>query len=214
MVNKQQLFEAVREYLMEHPEEVLRMLKNMFMLRVGVPLQALRWAASQATGKKAPQDIQIEAVPPGIRVGATVDLMGTSVRASAAVFVEDVRLNQRELRFEIRLADVELTLLQESDSPLAALLKSGALDLSKPGNLVAYMPKRPSMLVEAQGDRVVLDLMKHPLLKDQKIERIVNLITPFVTIGAIRTDWEHLDVVFRPFQHGFGEALQSVRDHL
>lgn len=214
MLDKQQVLEAVKDYLMRHPEEVLRVIKNAALLRVGLPLDALRWAASKARGKKAPQDVQIEAVPPGVRVGASLDLMGTKVRASAAIYVEDVRLNQHEMRFEVRLADVSMKLLEDSDSPLAALLKSGALDLSKPGNLAAYMPKRPPMLVEAKDDRVVIDLMKHPALKNQQVERILAMLSPFLTIGEIRTDWEHLDVVFKPFQHGVSQALQSVRQSL
>lgn len=214
LLDKQQAFEAVRQYLMQHPEEVVRVLKNLFLLRVGLPLDALRWVAAKATGRNAPKDVQIEAVPPGIRVGASLDLMGTKIRASAVIFIEEVRLSTEELRFEIRLADVSLNLLGESDSPLAALIKSGALDLSKPGNLVAYMPKRPAMLVEARGDRVVLDVMKHPALKNQKVEKLLALVTPFITIAEIRSDWEHLDVVFKPFQSGVGGAFQSVRDAL
>ncbi len=199
---------------MRHPEEVLRAIKNLLGLRVGVPLDALRWMASRAKGKKAPSDVQIEAVPPGVRVGATLDLMGTLVRASAIICVQDVRLNPAELRFEIRLADVSLKLLRDADTPIATLLKSGALDLSRPGNLVAYMPKRPPILVEAADDRVVIDLMKHPALANQKVERIIALITPFLTVSAIRTDYEHLDVVLRPLQQGLTSAIQSVRNQL
>lgn len=199
---------------MRHPEEVLRAIKSLMGLRVGVPLDALRWMASRAKGKKAPSDVQIEAVPPGVRVGATLDLMGTLVRASAIIYIQDVRLNPAELRFEIRLADVSLKLLQDADTPIATLLKSGALDLSRPGNLVAYMPKRPPILVEAADDRVVIDLMKHPALANQKVERIIALITPFLTVSAIRTDYEHLDVVLRPLQQGLTSAIQSVRNQL
>lgn len=214
MASKQKLLDSVRSYLMSHPEELLRIVKNAFFLRVGVPLDVLRWAASQAKGKKMPQDVQLEAVPPGVRVGATIDLMGAIVRASAVIYVEDVRLNAKEMRIEIRLDDVMMTVLEDNDSAVAALLRSGVLDLSKPGNLAAYMPKRPAMLVEAKDDRIVLDLMKHPALQDEKVERIVGMVTPFISIGQIRTDWEHLDVVFRPFQEGVAGALQAVREQL
>jgi len=30
-------------------------------------------------------------------------------------------------------------------------------------------------------------------------------------VGAIRTDWEHLDVTLRPLQHGLSEPLSAVR---
>ena len=136
------------------------------------------------------------------------------MRASAIIYIEDIRLSGEEMRIELRLADVSLKLLEDSDSAVATLLKSGALDLSKPGNLVKYMPKRPAMLVEAEDDRIVIDLMKHPALANQKVERLLALITPLITVGAVRTDWEHLDVVLRPFQHGFAKALEQVRGQL
>lgn len=214
MASKQQLFESVRQYLMSHPEEVLRVIKNALFLRVGLPLDALRWAAAQAKGKKAPKDVQIEAVPPGVRVGATVDLMGAIVRASGVLYIEDVALNAKELRFDIRLDDVSMKVLEDNDSAVAALLRSGALDLSKPGNLAAYMPKRPAMLVSAKDDRISIDLMKHPALQNEKVERLVAMITPFISIGQIRTDWEHLDVVLRPLQQGLANAIAAVREQL
>jgi hypothetical protein len=36
--------------------------------------------------------VSVEAVPPGIRASAIVDLAGTSVRAAATVFIERVHL--------------------------------------------------------------------------------------------------------------------------
>jgi hypothetical protein len=214
MVDKQELFARLREYLMSHPEEVLRVLKNALFLRVGVPLDALRWFAGQAKGKKAPKDVQIEAVPPGVRVGATVDAMGAIVRASAVVYIDDIRLNAKELRFDLRFADVAATVLEDNGSLVATLLRSGSLDLSKPGNLVKYLPKRPDVLVEAQDDRVSLDLMKLPALQNQKAERLIGMITPFISVGQVRTDWEHLDVVFRPLQDGLANAILAVRAQL
>lgn len=214
MVSKQALFDHVREYLMNHPEEALRILKNVFLLRLGVPLDALRWLAQQAKGKKAPKDVQIEAVPPGVRVGATVDLMGAIVRASAVVYVEDVRVNSKEVRFDIRIADLAMKVLEDNDSAVAALIRSGALDLTKPGNLAKYMPKRPAVLVDAKDDRISLDLMKLPAAQNQKVERLLSMITPFISVGQVRTDWEHIDVVFRPFQEGVANALNAVRGQL
>lgn len=213
MIDPRTLLGNTKDYLIQHPEELVRLGKNALALRFGLPLDALRWLAAQFGGKKAPQDLQIEAVPPGIRVGATLDLMGTVVRASAILYVEEVRLNATELRFELRLADVSLKLLKDAPTPVATLIKSGALDLSKPGNLVAYMPKRPAFLVDAKDDRIVLDLMKHPGISKKSIDKWIAVVTPFMSVGAIRTDWEHLDVTFRPLQHGWSEALGTLRKY-
>jgi len=210
------MVEACGAYLREHPDEILRALRKLAALRLGVPLAALRWLAAQAKGKRAPRDVEIDAVPPGLKFGVSIDLMGTPVRASAVVYVERVSITEHELRFELRLAGVALKLLDDkADSPIAGLLKSGALDLSKPGNLVAFMPKRPAVLVEAADDRIVLDLMKHPkLAQNGKIGRGVRILAPLLAIRAIETDDDHLDVALRAFPDGFSEAMGRLRSAL
>jgi hypothetical protein len=205
--------EAVVAYLKEHPEEFVRALKNALALRFGVPIAALRWMAGRVRGKRAPKDIEIGAVPPGVRVSATIDLMGTTVRASAVIYVQELRFVPKEtLRIGLRLSEVSLKVLDDSETPVAALLRSGALDLSKPGNLAAYMPKRPPMLVEARDDRVVLDLMKHPKIgSDPKLQRLLSVLLPLVTVSGVETDPEHLDVRFRAFPDGFAEVVSGIK---
>ena len=207
------VLEAGSKYLRDHPEELLRALRNLLALRFGVPLDALRFFAGRAGGKKGPKDLVLEAVPPGLRVGATVDLMGTPVRADATVFIERVSITPDELRFEIRLANVSLKVPDDAPAtPLAALLRSGALDLSKPGNLAAYMPKRPALLVEAKDDRVVIDLMRHPkIAKNPRTIRALALLAPLLTVAGIESDSEHLDVALRAFPDGLREAASGLR---
>jgi hypothetical protein len=207
---------AAGAYLRENPGELVRALRSAAALRVGLPIAALRWLAGQAKGKRAPKNVRLEAVPPGIRASAEVELAGTAVRASATIFVERVSLTPEEARFELRLADVKLVLLDPaSDSPVATLLKSGALDLSKPGNLAAFMPKRPALLVEAADDKIVLDLMKHPkLAQNGKLGRLLGVLTPLVTVRGIETDRDHLDVQLSAFPEGVQEALLAIRSAL
>lgn len=205
---------AVGTYLKDHPEELWRLLRNALAMRFGVPLAALRWLAVKGAGKKAPKDVHIESVPPGVRLAASLDLMGTPVRASAVVYVERVRANATELCFELRLAQVSLKVTDDnSTTPIAALLKSGALDLSKPGNLAAYMPKRPPFLIDAKDDRIVIDLMKHPkFANNQNAQRLARLLAPLVTVSGIESESEHLDVAFRPFPEGVAEVIARVRN--
>ena len=208
--------EALVAYLRQHPEELLRVLRNSLALRFGVPLAALRFIARQFGGKKAPKDLEISAVPPGVRVAATIDLMGTTVRASAIVYVERLLFDAETLRIELKLSEVSLKVLDlTQETPIAALLKSGALDLSKPGNLAAYMPRRPPMLVEAKDDRVVLDLMKHPKIgRDERLRRLLGVIMPLVTVRAVETEPEHLDVAFSAFPDGLGEVVSGIRRNI
>jgi hypothetical protein len=185
-------------------------------MRFGVPLAALRWLAVKGAGKKAPKDVELEAVPPGVRVAASLDLMGTPVRASAVVYIERVRANATELCLEIRLAQVSLKVTDPtSATPIAALLKSGALDLSKPGNLAAYIPNRPPILVDAKDDRIVIDLMRHPkFAKNEAAQRLVRVLAPLVTVSGIESEAQHLDVALRPFPDGVAEVITRVRNLL
>lgn len=205
--------QAAVRYLRRHPEELVRAARSAAALRVGVPLDALRWVAAQARGPRSPRDVVIEAAPPGLRVSATVELMGNVVRASGVVYLDRLDLGRERLLLQVRLREVTLQVLEElPDSAVVTLLKSGALDLSKPGNLAAYMPRRPAMLVEAEDDRIVLDLRKHPKLADnERARRILELLIPVLTIRNVETNDEHLDVQLSGFPEGFGEALESWR---
>jgi hypothetical protein len=112
----------------------------------------------------------------------------------------------------VRLRDVKLALVGDSESPVATLIKSGALDLSKPGNLVKFIPKRPAAVVEAEGDRVVVDLLKVPkLAKDARLRRMLGVISPVLGIRAIETDRDHLYVKLRATPAGLPEALGKLR---
>ncbi len=191
----------------------MTMARHAIGLRVAIPLDALRWfIANTPPSRKAPSDVTITAQPPAIAVGASVDLMGTKVRASASIRVDELRVHPDEVRVAVALDHVNLKLLEDSSSPVAALLKSGALDLSKPGNLVKFMPKKPDVLVEAHDNVVVIDLMKNPKLRmNQRIRRVLSTLTPVVNVAALRTDGDFLIVALRATPSGFGQAFQAAR---
>ena len=198
-----------------HPEELGRAVRSALGLRFGVPLAALRWLGQQAERSGKVEDFQIDSVPPGIRLSGNVDLMNTPLRAGAIIFVERVVFNDEELTVALRLEEVMLKLNGDSDSPIAALIKSGALDLSNPGTLVNFMPGRSPVLAEANGDRIVLDLMRDPKIGNNPlVRRAVSLLTSFVTLHGVETDTKHLDIAFRALPTGLGGAAQSVRKNI
>jgi hypothetical protein len=208
------LLQAAVDYVRKNPDEIVKAAVNAAGLRFGVPIAALRWLSSQAKlGKKAPKDIEIGSAPPALRLSASVDAMGTALRASAAIRVDEIDLASDQLRVGLRLSDVKLALLGESDTPVATLVKSGALDLSKPGNLVKFIPKRPPAIVEADGDRIVIDLMKVPAIADNpRLRRILSVVTPVLNVRAIETDRDHLYVALRATPRGFMRALEAFRE--
>jgi hypothetical protein len=200
-------------YVRKNPDEVVRAAVNAATLRFGVPLAALRFLAGQANGRKAPKDVEISASPPALRLAATVDAMGTWVRASAAIRVDEITITADAIRVGIRLNDVKLALVGESDAPIATLIKSGALDLSKPGNLIRHIPKRPAAIVEAGGDRVVIDLIKVPkIAKNARVRKLLGVITPILGIRAIETDRDHLYVALKASPAGLSRSIEAIRE--
>ena len=215
MPTPQETVDAVRSYLRVHPEELGRAVRSALGLRLGVPLAALRWLGQQAERSGKVQDFKIDSVPPGLRLSGDLDAMNTPIRASAIIFVERVVFNDEELTVALRLEEVMLKLNGESDSPVAALIKSGALDLSNPGTLVNFMPGRSPVLAEANGNRIVLDLMRDPNVgKNPLVRRAVSLLTSFVTLHGVETDTRHLDIAFRALPTGLGGAAQSIRKNI
>jgi hypothetical protein len=203
----QAALDAARGYLKSHPEEITRAVRNAFGLRVGVPLNALRWLGRQAEKSGKVEDLRIDSTPPGIKVGASLNLMGTPLRASAVIYIDRIVFNEDELTVALRLEDVDLKLNGNAETPVAALIKSGALDLSRPGTLVGFMPKREN--------RIVLDLMRDPKIgKNPLVRSAVAVLTSFVTLQNVQADESHLDISFRALPVGVRGAARSVRSHV
>ena len=202
--------QALTGYLKKHPEELLRQAKNATSMKFGLPLAALRWVIRELGGDKVPNDLELIAKNPGIFASASMELMATRLRASATVIVDSVDFRTDALLVEVRLNDIELKVLDENaGTPIAALLQSGALDLSRPGDLLSYLPKRPEIIVGTEKNRLTLDLMKHPQLSRERAKKLVTLLVPLVAVDAIRTDGEHLDVSFAALPLGAQQALEE-----
>ncbi len=217
MLSPGRVLRAARDYVRDNPSEIGRAIRSAVGLRVGVPIAAFRWLVDEMLDdeKKADMEVEIEARPPGIWMSANLDLDDTRVRASATVCIDQIRLSIHEMRIEVRLEDINMTVLSEKKTQLAALIRSGALDVSQPGALVAELPDMPDVIADAQGNRIVLDLMRLPQLRDNKqVRQIVGALSSIVTIHSFETDDAHLDVGFRAFPEGFMNAAESVGDHL
>jgi hypothetical protein len=200
-------------FIAKNPTTMFNIARHALGLKIAVPLDAMRWfIANTPPGKKAPQDVTVMARPPAINVGASVDLMGTPVRASASIKIEELQIGPEQLRVKVKLSNVDLKLLGESFTPVAGLIKSGALDLSKPGNLAKFMPKRPDVLVEAQDDYIVLDLMKNPKIRqNDRVRRVLETLTPVVNVTSLETDGDMLLIGLRATPLGFPRALNAAR---
>ncbi len=196
-------------YLMENPTFLLRSALNAARMRLGVPLDAVLWLLGKVARGKLPQDLKLEAVPPGLRVSATADVMGTPMFVSALITVEQVLLGVDSLRVSLRVR--ELAIKPPADSPLAGMI--AMMDLSKPGDLLGFMPTRPPLILSAQGDLFVLDLLKLPkLAKNPLARRIIAALSEVTAVKELATEGDLLVLGLRAIPLGFMAAIGHLRD--
>jgi hypothetical protein len=210
--NPKVMLNAAKAYLKQHPEEIVRAVKGALGLRIGVPLDSLRYLAREFAGGGKVRDVVIDSAPPGVRISLTVDAVGSTLRVSLVLYIEEVEVTTSEIRLGTRDAEMSLKVLDGFQTPVAALVQSGALDLSKPGNLVAFIPKRPPAIVDSKDDRIVVDLMKVPnLASNPKVRRLLSIATPVVAVRAIRSKDDHLDLYLKATLSGLPEAVSAAR---
>ena len=102
--------------------------------------------------------------------------------------------------------------IQREVERIQTLIKSGALDLSKPGNLAKFMPKRPPVLVDARDDLIVLDLMQNPkFAQNERVHAVLGTLTPVINVAGLSTDGDFLIVQLRASPFGLPRALNAAR---
>lgn len=207
----QKALRSVGRFVVSNPLSVLKVARHAASLRLAIPIDAIRWFVENTPpSKKSPTDVSITAQPPAIHVGATIELMGSKLRASAAVAVDELRIDEDEMRLTLRMSRVEMRVLDRSETPIAGLIKSGALDLTKPGNLVNFMPKKPPALIDAHDDLLVIDLMKVPRVGNNlMLRKVLARLTPVINVAALATEGDFLIVQLRATPYGFPRALAA-----
>lgn len=200
-------------FAFRNPSTLFAMAKHAVGMKIAIPLDAVRWfIANTPPSQKAPQDITITSRPPAVAIGMTVELMGTPLRANTKITVEAIEVSSERLQVSIALNDTELKVLGESSSPIAGLLRSGMLDLSKPGNLLKFMPKRPDVLVDAHDNVIVLDLFKNPRIRaNDAVRRTLAILSPVLQVSGLSTDGDYLIVSLHPNAGGVQRAFAAVK---
>ncbi len=206
---------AAGRYLRSNPSELGRAALGAIGLRFGLPVAALRWMIDELAKVPGVKDILIEAAPPGLRLGGSLKMMDTPVRASAVIYIDDIRLSGEEAYVDIRIDQIEVLPTGTQKTQLSALLLTGALDLSRPGDLLAHFPGIPPLIRHAKGNSFRIDLMRLPQLQNNaSIRDAIGLVTSVITLRAVETDARHLDVVFKLLPRGYAEAQRQVQENV
>ena len=203
---------SASRYVVQNPGMIARMLAHAIAFRLPVPIDAIRWAAAAAQGSDDTSPVIIDAAPPGLQVQGTLAIMGNNMRASAIINITEIQLAPDVFKVTIVVTDLALE-AEDSTSPLAQLLKSGALDLTKPAGLLKFMGKQPRVIADAHIDTFQLDLLQIPAIShSENIQRALNAFTPLVTVSEIFSQDDLLLVAFQANPGGLPHTLTAVRE--
>lgn len=211
MFDYKAILAASVNYLKAHPDQFLRSARKASRWTFTLPIAALNWLAREFSPSGGPRDLQVTSSASGLRVEATVEQMNTLLRASSVVSIENVGLKPGSLTLELRLSDVDVRLLDATtQTPLAALIRSQTLDLTRVASLVAYLPSRPAALTEAEDDRLVIDLMKLPRLSsDARMQAALKFLSAVVAVDRVCTEGEHFEITLRPLPQGLFGMMRT-----
>ena len=114
-----------------------------------------------------------------------------------------------EESFKLALRVQNLALHAPEDTPAAQMI--AAMDLSQPANLLEMMPGKHTRMLEASGDRIVIDLMMLPAFKKNQRLRQVLAGVSFVGVKDVRIDGDLLVIGFAVHPLGIPQALSRAR---
>jgi hypothetical protein len=200
------------DYVRRNPLALVTVAREAARMRLVVPLDAVRWGLGKIRSDKL-TEVAVHAEGPGLGFSLVVAVMGNKLRVGGTVRIDEITAGPGTLRVEMRLHDLAVKPLDAAaGGPIQALLSSGAIDLSKPGNLVSFLPKRPAILAEAEGDRFVLDLTQlRKLSENARVQKILGLITPVLAIREVEAVGDDLIIGLRVSPLGLPAALASLR---
>jgi hypothetical protein len=77
---------------------------------------------------------------------------------------------------------------------------------------VKFLPRRPPAIVEAEDDRIVVDLMKVPsFARNTILRRALAVVTPMVGVRQVETVQDHIYIALRVRPRGLGQTIAALR---
>jgi hypothetical protein len=197
------------DYVRRNPMSMLTVAREAAHQRVAIPLDLVRWGLGRIRSERV-SSFSVSSQPPGLGIGLTVSVMGSRLRVGAVVHIDQIDVGPGTLRVALRLTGLAVDVIDGPAGPIQGLL--GSIDLTKPGNLVGFLPKKPAFLVEAEGDRFVLDLMRIPALgNNPRVNKIIGAISPVLSIRDVASHDDALFVGLRLRPAGLPHMIAALR---
>ncbi|TFH32982.1 MAG: hypothetical protein E4H00_00075 [Myxococcales bacterium] len=155
--------------------------------------------------------LQIEAASPGLRIGGEANALGAPVVFSARVDLDGIHVEGERRTVRIHLSEVDLSTSENAPGPLAEAIRTGMIDTKNPATLIGNMMSLPDIVVSAEGQDVVIDLMKIPAVqRDENLRAAVAAATSYLCVTGIETSGDAIELQLGLLPGGAKEAALST----
>lgn len=194
--------------LQKSPRLLLLIFTQALKHRWIVPLDTIRFFLERGL-KDIPmvQDWSLQAKPPGLLIHAKLSIMDNSVQVSMVLSI--VQVDWTEEHFRIRVQADNVQVHAPSDSPIHSML--ALVDLTKPGDLIAWLPSAIPGLVEGAGNQLVFDLFEIPAIRNKHwVLRTLQAIPHIARLVSVRAGRNVLVLQWHCMLRNLPAALHSL----
>ena len=190
------------------PGQAARLVMQALAGRISIPLSAVR---DRLSGISEKVEIDIAEAPPGLRVRGQAHALGAPIAFSTRIEAKGVDVQGERRTVRIRLSEVALATDDDAPGPLADAIRNGMIDTANPATLIGNMISLPDMIVEAEGQDIVVDLMKVPVIaRDETLRAAVAAATSYLCVTGIQVADDSILLKIGVFPGGPKEAALST----
>ncbi|MGB5373790.1 MAG: hypothetical protein WBN15_08390 [Polyangiales bacterium] len=176
--------------------------------RISIPLSAIRSRLGPLFEKVS---LTIEAESPGLRLEGEAQALGAPIQFSVRIDAKGVRVEGEQRTVRIRLSEVALSTTDDAPGPLADAIRAGIIDTEHPATLIGNMVSLPDVVVAAEGQDVVIDLMKVPAIeRDEMLKATLAAATSYLGVTGIRVSDDAIELQLGLLPGGVKEAALST----
>ena len=186
----------------------MRLLMQALGGRVSIPLSLIRSRLAKLSEKVA---LEIEAESPGLRIRGEAHALGAPIDFAARIDAEGVHVEGEHRTIRIRLSHVELSTTKDAPGPLADAIRNGMIDTGNPATLIGNMMTLPDMIVKAEGQDVVIDLMRVGAIeRDEMLRAAFAAATSYLCVTGIQIADDAIELRLGLLPGGPREAALST----
>jgi hypothetical protein len=190
------------------PAQALRLITQVLGGRISIPLSVLRARLAPLAEKVS---LEIESAAPRVKVRGEARALGAPIRFAAQLDADGIHIEGGRRTVCVRISEAELMTDEDAPGPLADAIRNGMIDTANPATLIGNMMSLPEMIVRAEGQEVLVDLMRIPAIaRDEALSAAIAAATSYLCVTGIESTDDAIELRLGLLPGGPKEAVLST----